>query len=115
MRGEEVQFLGAVEAGLVPGDALLVQPGTHCKWAEMAGGRVAGFTTAMTGELFALLRTHGLLAAQLGGAVRRARHSSTASRKGASGPRRLAVRHPRREAARRSATTRMPRASPAAC
>lgn len=69
MRGEEVQFLGAVAAGLVPGDALLVQPGTHCKWAEMESGRVVGFTTAMTGELFAMLRTHGLLAAQLGGDV----------------------------------------------
>ncbi|MET0308308.1 MAG: 2-dehydro-3-deoxygalactonokinase [Sphingomonas sp.] len=69
MRGEEVQFLGAVAAGLVPGDSLLVQPGTHCKWAKMAGGRIAGFTTAMTGELFALLRQHGLLAAQLGGDV----------------------------------------------
>ncbi len=69
MRGEEVQLLGAVEAGLVPRDALLAQPGTHCKWAEMAGGRIAGFTTAMTGELFALLRGHGLLAAQIGGAV----------------------------------------------
>ncbi|MBO9499182.1 MAG: 2-dehydro-3-deoxygalactonokinase [Novosphingobium sp.] len=70
MRGEEVQLLGAVAAGMVPGDALLVQPGTHCKWVEMAGGRIAGFTTAMTGELFALLRKHGLLAAQLGGDVR---------------------------------------------
>jgi 2-dehydro-3-deoxygalactonokinase len=69
MRGEEVQLLGAVEAGLVPRDALLVQPGTHCKWAEMVDGRIAGFTTAMTGELFALLRTHGLLAAQLGSEV----------------------------------------------
>ena len=69
MRGEEVQLLGAVEAGLVPRDALLVQPGTHCKWAEMADGRIAGFTTAMTGELFALLRGHGLLAAQLGAEV----------------------------------------------
>ncbi len=69
MRGEEVQLLGAVEAGLVPADALLVQPGTHCKWVEMAGGGIAGFTTAMTGELFALLRNHGLLAAQLGGDV----------------------------------------------
>ncbi|MEG3152301.1 2-dehydro-3-deoxygalactonokinase [Sphingomonas sp. ZT3P38] len=69
MRGEEVQLLGAVEAGLVPRDALLVQPGTHCKWVEMVDGRIAGFTTAMTGELFALLRTHGLLAAQLGGEV----------------------------------------------
>jgi 2-dehydro-3-deoxygalactonokinase len=69
MRGEEVQLLGAVAGGLVPGDALLCQPGTHCKWAEMRNGEVARFTTAMTGELFALLRTHGLLAAQLGGDV----------------------------------------------
>ncbi len=69
MRGEEVQLLGAVAAGLVPGDSLLVQPGTHCKWAEMQDGRIAGFRTAMTGELFALLRKHGLLAAQLGAEV----------------------------------------------
>jgi 2-dehydro-3-deoxygalactonokinase len=69
MRGEEVQLLGAVAAGLAPPDALLVQPGTHCKWAEMEDGRIAGFTTAMTGELFALLRSHGLLAAQLGAEV----------------------------------------------
>lgn len=65
MRGEEVQLLGAVAAGLVPGDALLAQPGTHCKWALMEGGRIAGFTTAMTGELFALLRKYGLLSSQL--------------------------------------------------
>ena len=69
MRGEEVQLLGAVAAGLVPGDALLVQPGTHCKWARMVQGRIADFTTAMTGELFALLGAHGLLAAQLTGKV----------------------------------------------
>ncbi|HEY0623948.1 2-dehydro-3-deoxygalactonokinase [Sphingomonas sp.] len=69
MRGEEVQLLGAVASGLTPADALLVQPGTHCKWAQMRDGRIAGFTTAMTGELFALLRAHGLLAAQLQGAV----------------------------------------------
>jgi 2-dehydro-3-deoxygalactonokinase len=65
MRGEEVQLLGAVAAGLAPPDALLVQPGTHCKWVEMAGGRIARFTTAMTGELFALVRAHGILSAQL--------------------------------------------------
>lgn len=69
MRGEEVQLLGAVEAGLVPRDALLVQPGTHCKWVETKNGRIAGFATAMTGELFALLRGYGLLAAQLSGEV----------------------------------------------
>jgi 2-dehydro-3-deoxygalactonokinase len=69
MRGEEVQLLGAAAAGLVPPDALLCQPGTHCKWAELEAGTVARFTTAMTGELFALLRAHGLLAAQLGADV----------------------------------------------
>ncbi|WP_404373165.1 2-dehydro-3-deoxygalactonokinase [Sphingomonas sp. MMS24-J45] len=69
MRGEEVQFLGAVAAGLVPQDGLLCQPGTHCKWARAADGAIVDFTTAMTGELFALLRTHGLLAAQLQAAV----------------------------------------------
>lgn len=84
MRGEEVQLLGAVAAGLAPGDALLVQPGTHCKWAQMQGGRIAGFTTAMTGELFALLRTHGLLAAQLQGDVT----ANTAFREGVEDARR---------------------------
>ncbi|WP_121116301.1 2-dehydro-3-deoxygalactonokinase [Croceibacterium ferulae] len=69
MRGEEVQLLGAVASGAVAADALLCQPGTHCKWVEMAGGRIARFTTAMTGELFALLRKDGLLAAQLAGTV----------------------------------------------
>lgn len=68
MRGEEVQMLGAVAAGLVPADAFVAQPGTHCKWAEVRGGEVTGFVTAMTGELFALLR-HGILAGQLGGEV----------------------------------------------
>ena len=69
MRGEEVQLLGAVAAGLAPADALLCQPGTHCKWAQMRGGRVESFATAMTGELFALLQKHSLLADFLGGAV----------------------------------------------
>lgn len=69
MRGEEVQLLGAAAGGLAPIDGLLVQPGTHCKWVEMAGGLITRFVTAMTGELFALIRGHGVLAAQLGGTV----------------------------------------------
>ena len=69
MRGEEVQLLGAVAAELAPSNALLVQPGTHCKWVDMVGGRIARFTTAMTGELFALVRAHGILSAQLGAEV----------------------------------------------
>ncbi|MGR6329363.1 2-dehydro-3-deoxygalactonokinase [Sphingomonas sp. XXL09] len=69
MRGEEVQALGAVAAGLVPPDALLAQPGTHNKWIALADGRIADVTTAMTGELFALLKGHGILAGMLDGPV----------------------------------------------
>lgn len=69
MRGEEVLLLGAVAAGLAPANSLLCQPGTHAKWAVIEDARIVRFTTAMTGELFALLRTHGLLARQLGAEV----------------------------------------------
>lgn len=69
MRGEEVQLLGAVAAGLVPPDALVCQPGTHNKWATLAGGRLTRFTTVMTGELFALLKSGGVLAGMLDGEV----------------------------------------------
>lgn len=69
MRGEEVQVLGAVAAGLAPPDAIMVQPGTHSKWVEMVDGRIARFVTAMTGELFGLIRAHGILSSQLGGPV----------------------------------------------
>lgn len=69
MRGEEIQLFGAMTAGLAPADALLCQPGTHCKWANAKGGAITAFSTAMTGELFALLKSHSILAAQLGDAV----------------------------------------------
>ncbi|GGB39277.1 2-dehydro-3-deoxygalactonokinase [Sphingomonas metalli] len=69
MRGEEVQVLGAVAAGLAPADALFCQPGTHNKWVRTEGGRITGFATAMTGELFALVRDHGILAGMLDGPV----------------------------------------------
>ncbi len=69
MRGEEVQMLGAVAAGMAPADALFCQPGTHCKWARIEGGQIAGFRTAMTGEIFALLRNHSLLGDFLRGEV----------------------------------------------
>ena len=61
MRGEEVQLLGAAAAGLIPPDCLVCHPGTHNKWAEVAGGRIATFRTIMTGELFNLLREHSVL------------------------------------------------------
>lgn len=69
MRGEEVQVLGAVAMGMAAAHGLFCQPGTHNKWIAVAGGRIVDFATAMTGELFALLRTHGILAGMLDGAV----------------------------------------------
>jgi 2-dehydro-3-deoxygalactonokinase len=69
MRGEEVQLLGAVASGMAPDGALLCQPGTHCKWARIEGQRVAAFRTAMTGELFSLLKANSLLADFLQGPV----------------------------------------------
>ena len=52
MRGEETQIAGAL--ALRPdlaADARLVLPGTHSKWARVSAGRVASFTTYMTGEV----------------------------------------------------------------
>jgi 2-dehydro-3-deoxygalactonokinase len=64
MRGEETQLLGAVAAG--GGDGVYVLPGTHCKWARVEGGRIAGFETFMTGEVFAVLKTHSVLGLMMG-------------------------------------------------
>ena len=59
MRGEEVQILGAL--GTAPGDVTVCLPGSHSKWARVAGGRVEGFSTHLTGEAFAALRGHTIL------------------------------------------------------
>ena len=69
MRGEEVQLLGAVAAGLVARDALACHPGTHNKWALLRGGVIHLFGTVMTGELFSLLKEHSILADLLQGPV----------------------------------------------
>lgn len=62
MRGEEVQAIGAVADGLVAADALICHPGTHTKWIAMKAGRIEAFRTMMTGEMFALLAAHSILA-----------------------------------------------------
>jgi 2-dehydro-3-deoxygalactonokinase len=69
MRGEEVQLLGAVAAGLLPSDALACHPGTHNKWALLRQGVIHTFGTVMTGELFSLLKEHSILADLLQGPV----------------------------------------------
>ena len=69
MRGEEVQLVGAVAAGLVDPDALVCHPGTHNKWATLRAGQISDFRTIMTGELFSLLKEHSILADLLKGPV----------------------------------------------
>ena len=64
MRGEETQIFGALQLlGLE--DARIVLPGTHSKWVTVAGHRITGFSTWMTGEFYALLRQHSILARTL--------------------------------------------------
>lgn len=59
MRGEETEIVGHLAAG--GGDGLYLLPGTHSKWAQVAGGRVTAFRSCMTGEVFALLRDQSIL------------------------------------------------------
>jgi len=59
MRGEEVQIVGAL--GPAGGDMVACLPGSHSKWVRVAGGRVEGFSTHLTGEAFAALRGHTIL------------------------------------------------------
>lgn len=57
IRGEEAQIFGTdIESGIV------CLPGSHSKWVQVAGGRIVSFTTFLTGEVFAALRAHTILA-----------------------------------------------------
>lgn len=58
MRGEETAILGLGDAA----EGTAVLPGTHSKWAEVRDGRLTGFRTVMTGEIYALLSRHSILA-----------------------------------------------------
>ncbi len=63
MRGEETQVLGwlAADPARGFGQRTLCLPGTHAKWVQLEDGRISGFSTAMTGELYAILNTHSVL------------------------------------------------------
>ena len=63
MRGEETQILGLLDELAGDGPHALCLPGTHSKWATVEHGRITTFHTAMTGELYAVLTQHSLLAA----------------------------------------------------
>lgn len=64
MRGEETQILGALrlDPKLAQGRHIFCMPGTHAKWVEVRDGAVIQFQTALSGELFDLLRKHSVLA-----------------------------------------------------
>jgi 2-dehydro-3-deoxygalactonokinase len=75
MRGEETQVFGALEGP----QGVYVLPGTHSKWVTVADGRIASFATYMTGELFAVLRSHSILGRTM---AADAPHSPEAFRRG---------------------------------
>ena len=64
MRGEETQILGALRLhpDLAKGCHIFCLPGTHTKWVMVTDGAVTLFQTALSGELFELLRRHSVLA-----------------------------------------------------
>jgi 2-dehydro-3-deoxygalactonokinase len=66
MRGEETQLLGLL--ALQPGfEGVAILPGTHSKWAELRGGQITRFVTAMTGELYEVIAEHTVLRHALDG------------------------------------------------
>lgn len=60
LRGEEVQLCGLMQR-IDERPHLVCMPGTHSKWARIEGGCIRSFFTAMTGEVFDVLRKHSLL------------------------------------------------------
>ena len=68
MRGEETQALGWVadDAARRRGRRVLCHPGTHAKWIILEDGEIRRFVTAMTGELYDVLRRHSVLKAESG-------------------------------------------------
>ncbi|HVW93791.1 MAG TPA: 2-dehydro-3-deoxygalactonokinase [Devosia sp.] len=78
MRGEETQLLGL--SALMPGfSGVAILPGTHSKWAWLGGRRIERFATAMTGELYELLKTHSVLRLSLAGEIDQAERSAGTS------------------------------------
>ncbi|MDB5370518.1 MAG: 2-keto-3-deoxy-galactonokinase [Roseomonas sp.] len=61
MRGEETKILGLLDR-LPPGPNVVLSPGSHSKWAIVQDGTVLSFLTQFTGEAFAVLSTHTILA-----------------------------------------------------
>jgi len=67
MRGEETQLLGALGPAST-GSQAVCMPGTHSKWVHVTDGRVTGFSSFMTGELFDAISKHTILSHAVAGA-----------------------------------------------
>lgn len=61
MRGEETQIIGLLER-MGDGIHTICLPGTHSKWVQVRDGAIVSIRTMMTGETYALFRTHSVLA-----------------------------------------------------
>ena len=66
IRGEEVQVFGALELA-EQATATLCLPGTHSKWVRAEEGKLARFSTAMTGEVYRVMGEHSILGALMSG------------------------------------------------
>ncbi len=65
LRGEETQVAGILdksETSLSEPELLIGLPGTHSKWVSTVGQRIRHFETFMTGEVYAALCAHTILA-----------------------------------------------------
>ena len=65
LRGEDIELAGFAAA--VEATGYVALPGTHTKWVRLEAGRVAEFSTAMSGEIYDRLTTLGLLASVVEG------------------------------------------------
>ena len=73
IRGEETELLAWADrygGATVSGRRYVCIPGTHSKWVEIENGRIERFLTSVTGEVFELLCTNGVLASGSGGGDR---------------------------------------------
>jgi 2-dehydro-3-deoxygalactonokinase len=59
MRGEETEIFGC--KGEISSYTHLCLPGTHTKWVRMQSGRIAAFSTSMTGDLYKAIREGTIL------------------------------------------------------
>ncbi|KAA0993272.1 2-dehydro-3-deoxygalactonokinase [Dyadobacter aurulentus] len=63
MRGEETQLIGLNELVALPAgeEAIFIFPGTHSKHLYVSDGKLVGFRTFMTGEIFDIVARHSIL------------------------------------------------------